>query len=304
MDLISVVIPTYHRGNMLENAIESVINQTYKNIEIIVVDDNYNDNNERFKTKELEKKYPTVKFIYNTSQLGGALSRNTGILNSNGKYVAFLDDDDMFLETKLEEEYKLFKEKEKVDPKVAMIYCYKQNYNDKGEYSLSKKVDVEGNCLYEHMLNILETTSTWLCLKEALVSVGMFENVKAHQDNILLMKMLASGYTIYRVPKVLLSFYIHNGNGITKQDKKYIEYTKVLFDYKKKYYNLLKDKEIENIEYVNSSILIRFYRINNMYPEYKEEMKKVLKNNKFRLHTIKMFMFRFMMKRGGSVESN
>ena len=124
----------------------------------------------------------------------------------------------------------------------------------------------------------------------------MFENVKAHQDNILLMKILANGYSIYRVPERLLYFYLHNGDGITSSNKAYIDKTKVLIEYKKKYYNLLTNKQIENVEYKNSSILIRLYRINNMKEEYNKEFKKVLKNNKFRWHTIKMYLFRFFMK--------
>lgn len=295
-DLVSVIIPTYNRSNMIDKAIQSCIDQDYFPIEIIVVDDNANNIDERIKTKKIVDKYNNVKLIQNDTNLGGALTRNKGIEMANGKYVAFLDDDDYFTRDKISKQMKLMKELEKQKIEVGMIYCYKYTYDKNNNIGKSRKVNVEGNCLYKHMLNIMETTSTWLCPKEVLIKVGMFENVKAHQDNILLMKILANGYSIYRVPERLLYFYLHNGDGITSSNKAYIDKTKVLIEYKKKYYNLLTNKQIENVEYKNSSILIRLYRINNMKEEYNKEFKKVLKNNKFRWHTIKMYLFRFFMK--------
>ena len=112
---------------------------------------------------------------------------------------------------------------------IGMIYCYKTTFDQNNHHKKSPKINVEGNCLLEHMLNQMETTSTWLCPKEVLLKVGMFENVHAHQDNILLLKILGEGYCINRVKEYLVDFYIHNGEGITKLNKNYIEYTKELF---------------------------------------------------------------------------
>lgn len=298
MNLVSIIIPTYKRGDKLDNAIKSAVSQTYKNIEIIVVDDNSNNTQERQITRKIVKKYKNVNLIENNKNLGGALTRNAGIMAAKGDYIAFLDDDDIFHADKIEKQLNLLKKKEKEGINVGMIYCYKNRFDDKGMFEHCSKLDVEGNCLFEHMNNKMETTSTWLCPKKVLIDVGLFENVNAHQDNILLLKILANGYQIFRVPEYLMDFYIHYGQGITKYNKNYIEYTKVLFDYKKKYYHLLNSKQIEQIEYKNSSMIIRLYRINNMKQEYINEMKKVFKNNKFRLHTFKMMLFYFFFKKG------
>ena len=99
--LVSVIITTYRRSDKIERAIESVLNQTYKNIEIIIVDDNSNEPEERKKTKKIVKKYSEIKYIQNKENLGGALSRNVGIDNANGDFIAFLDDDDKYTEDKL-----------------------------------------------------------------------------------------------------------------------------------------------------------------------------------------------------------
>ncbi|MBR2827682.1 MAG: glycosyltransferase family 2 protein, partial [Bacilli bacterium] len=195
-DLVSVIIPTYKRSDKVEKAIKSVLEQTYPNIEIIVVDDNKKFPKEREKTKEIIKKYPNIKYLENDSNLGGALSRNKGILQSKGKYIAFLDDDDMFYPTKIEKQMKLMHQLEKEGIHIGMIYCYKTTFDQNNHHKKSPKINVEGNCLLEHMLNQMETTSTWLCPKEVLLKVGMFENVHAHQDNILLLKILGEGYCI------------------------------------------------------------------------------------------------------------
>src|SRR5215212_469876 len=87
-ELISVVIPSYNHGNYLARAIESVLSQTYKNTEIIVIDDGSVDN-----TKQVAGDFPGVIYIYQHNQ-GLSAARNTGIDNSRGKYMLFLDADD------------------------------------------------------------------------------------------------------------------------------------------------------------------------------------------------------------------
>ena len=301
MELVSVIIPTYKRSNYeLERAIKSVMSQTYKNLEIIVIDDNANDVSERRKTREIIKKYNSVNYYENQKNLGGALSRNYGIQLANGKYIAFLDDDDEFLPEKIEKQLMLFKEKEKENKNIALVYCHKNIINSKGKIIWkSSNINYEGNCLFEQMKDLIETTSTWLCLKSALLSVGMFEDVKAHQDNILMTKILGAGYEIYRVPELLLNFYLHNGNGITKRDKNYLEYTKHLLEFKKQYYSRFNSKQMEEIRYYNSSLLMKIYYENGMKKEYFKEYFKVLKTNKFRKHTLRLTLnfFKIIFKR-------
>jgi glycosyltransferase involved in cell wall biosynthesis len=104
-DLVSVIIGTYERFELVQKAIESVLNQTYKNIELIVVDDCSKD--ERYKSLINMKDY---KFIQLTKNSGlPACPRNVGIRNSTGKWIAFLDDDDFFLEHKISKQMEFTK---------------------------------------------------------------------------------------------------------------------------------------------------------------------------------------------------
>ncbi len=95
--LVSVVIPTYSRPIYLKRCIDSVLKQTYSNIEIIVVDDNNPDTREREETQSVMQEYadnPKVKYIKHEHNKNGSAARNTGWKSANGSYISFIDDDD------------------------------------------------------------------------------------------------------------------------------------------------------------------------------------------------------------------
>src|SRR5215471_7855638 len=99
MPKVSVIIPTHNRAEFLRSAITSVLNQTYQDFEIIVVDDASTD-----KTPEVVASFHDgkIKYIRHDANKGDAGSRNTGIRNSSGDFLAFLDDDDEWLPEKLQ----------------------------------------------------------------------------------------------------------------------------------------------------------------------------------------------------------
>ena len=99
-ELVSVIIGTYERFDLLERAIESVLSQSYDNIELIVVDDCSKDY--RYKKLENNKKFKFIKLPINSGL--PAVPRNVGINNSNGTWISFLDDDDLFLKDKIEKQ--------------------------------------------------------------------------------------------------------------------------------------------------------------------------------------------------------
>ena len=101
--MITVITPTYKRHQYLKNAIDSVLAQTYTDFEQIVVDDNPADSEERRLTEAVMKTItdPRLKYVQNEKNLGGAGSRNVAIEMAKGEYIAFLDDDDMYLPDRL-----------------------------------------------------------------------------------------------------------------------------------------------------------------------------------------------------------
>src|SRR3989344_7750625 len=110
--MVSVIIPTYNRASLLSRAIESVMNQTFKDFELIIVDDGSIDNTrdmvERFRRMDAR-----VKYLRQENSGTPASPLNIGIKNSQGEYLAFLDDDDEWLPQKLEKQIGLFQNSQK-----------------------------------------------------------------------------------------------------------------------------------------------------------------------------------------------
>ena len=101
--LVTIIIPTYKRTwEYLYRSVSSVLNQTYDNIELIVIDDSPDSYENRSDIKEkmaaLVKNNPKVKYLVNERNLGGSLARNRGTEVSTGQYITFLDDDDEYLQ--------------------------------------------------------------------------------------------------------------------------------------------------------------------------------------------------------------
>ena len=107
--MVSVIIATYRRDVSLKRAIESVLNQTYCNIEIIVVDDNDNPQwNEKVQAVINQFASNRIRYIQNPEHMGSGATRNRGIECAKGQYVSFLDDDDYYLPEKIEHQMEDF----------------------------------------------------------------------------------------------------------------------------------------------------------------------------------------------------
>lgn len=106
--LVSVIITSYNRLAYLEEAIKSIINQTYKNIEIIIVDD-FSDLKTRNFLKDYDSKYENIRLILNKSNRGSAYSWNRGVYISKGQYIARMDSDDISEPNRIEEQLRFLK---------------------------------------------------------------------------------------------------------------------------------------------------------------------------------------------------
>ena len=103
--LVSVIITSYGGSNTLCRAIDSILEQTCQCFEVIVVDDNDPNTNQRFRTSNMMKKYINdnrVKYIKHKHNINGSAARNTGINSAKGAYITFLDDDDYLYPDRLE----------------------------------------------------------------------------------------------------------------------------------------------------------------------------------------------------------
>ena len=117
MRKVSVVIPTHNRANLVGRAIQSVLDQTYRDFELIVVDDASTDGTEEV-TKALNDN--RIRYIHHMMNRGASGARNTGIENANGEYIAFLNDDDEWLPEYLDQMISFLEAK---DRSIGLVYC-------------------------------------------------------------------------------------------------------------------------------------------------------------------------------------
>jgi len=253
--LVTVVITTYKREAFLvERAIKSVLNQTYKNLEIIIVDDNPEFGDYSKSIKNFSEKYSNIKYIKNDGNKGAQVSRNNGILASQGEFVAFLDDDDTWEPNKLEKQIPCFK------GNVGLVFSngYKidENYNPpkKTIYGLcfKKKVTFDEELLHDR----IGTTTQLVIKRSCFDKIGMFDvNLPARQDYEMCIR-LCKDFDAVGVDDYLFNHYIHKGEQISSNFIKAFNGYKIIYKKYKKYYNENKKAKIgifKNIEFTASS---------------------------------------------------
>ena len=164
---ISVIIPTYNRKNTLPRAVESVLNQTYKPVEIIIVDDGSTDG-----TKEwFSEMYPLVHYIYQVNS-GVSLARNTGINSARGDWIALLDSDDEWLPDKLELQVKLLQNN------AELRFCHTNEIWIRNGVRINqmKKHQKYGGNIFKKCLDICRISpSSSLFHTSVIKDVGLFD---------------------------------------------------------------------------------------------------------------------------------
>lgn len=249
--LVSVVIPTYARNDMLESAINCIQKQTHQNLDIIVVDDNPPESEFRLSTQKIMQKYTEdkrIRYIQNLQNLGGAGARNVGIEASKGEYIAFLDDDDEYYPDKIEKQLKVFLDSN--SDKLALVYCDVEHVGKNHHVDCVIRKRYKGNCLYEAIEDdCLASTSMWLVKKSLLESVGNFSIVPCKQDSTVILKLLEKGYEVDFVPEVLCSYRnVASGVRISLGPKK-VEGELMFYDACCKVYDRMTPKQIRYIEF-------------------------------------------------------
>ncbi len=189
---VSVIIPTYKRPDTLDRAINSVLAQTYPNVEVIVVDDNNPDTEGRRLTEEKMAPYsgnPRVKYIKHEKNKNGSAARNTGAKASNAKYLAFLDDDDEFYPEKIEAQVKRLEE---LPDEYAV--CYTTVVYEKEDGSFTESTETrEGDLFFDALTRELsfQAGSNLFIRKDAFDSIGGFdETFRRSQDKEVVTRLL------------------------------------------------------------------------------------------------------------------
>jgi glycosyltransferase involved in cell wall biosynthesis len=213
---VSVIIPTCNRPDLLSRAIESVLYQTYSNFECIVVDDASPADSSSvvagFDDERLEY------FEHETNQ-GASVARNTGIEKAHGEYIAFLDDDDEWLPTKLEKQVELFSE---LDDEYAIVYCWMDYCRNSDGKVVKEYQPKHQGYIFPQMLDsqVIGSSSTLLVRREIAEQTQFDESLPRGNDGDFI-RSISKNYKVDYVPAVLVNYYIKHGERrITNEDEK------------------------------------------------------------------------------------
>jgi len=196
-DGVSVIIPTYNDAKVLPWAIESVLNQTHENLELIVVDDASKDKTEEV-VKGYIKKDSRINYIKHEKNKERSAARNTGIKYATKEFIAFLDADDEWLPEKLEHQISYLREK---GNEWVGVYCDRklanQNENNKVLIPIGKNLPVEGGeeVIKSVLLGKVRDPGSNLILKTAIAKKirGFDESMNRHEDYDFIIRMLKIG---------------------------------------------------------------------------------------------------------------
>jgi glycosyltransferase involved in cell wall biosynthesis len=178
MPEVSVIIPTYNRANVLSRAVKSVLNQVYRDFEIIVVDDGSTDNTEQV-ARAFDKQQ--VKYVRHEKNMGPAAARNTGIGHATGKYIAFQDSDDEWFPQKLGRQVQVF---ETASDRVGAVYTgFWRIRNSSRKYEPRNREKLEGDIHRELLRGNFLGTPTILIKEECFRSAGLFDEKLFHLED-------------------------------------------------------------------------------------------------------------------------
>lgn len=185
--LISCVIPSYKRVDTLRRAIESVLAQTYNNIEVLVVDDNIKGDEYSVALRAIIDEFiedGRVRLISQPKHINGAEARNAGVRAAKGEWIAFLDDDDEWLPTKIERQLAALER----HPECMGVSCLYNQYRDDKLVHSCPPYNTENINFKIFARQVAVFTSTVLLNRDKLLEFGVFNNkLRRHQDLQLLL---------------------------------------------------------------------------------------------------------------------
>ncbi len=199
MKLVSIIVPYYRKKLFFLKSINSALKQTYSNIEIIIIYDDENQDDLQFFKKKF-KNSKKIKFIVNKNNLGAGLSRNKGIKKAKGKYIAFLDSDDLWHKNKLQTQIKFMQQND-------VTICHTS-------YRIIDKFDkpvglrkIKKKLQFQDLIKSCDIgLSTVVIKKNILSNKFLFPNLKTKEDYVLWLNIAKNNYTFYGIDKFLVNW--------------------------------------------------------------------------------------------------
>ena len=206
---VSVIIPTHNRSSLLKRAVRSVLKQTYTYFECIIVDDASSDG-----TQEVVNSFKDDRLVYlrNKDNRGASASRNKGIKKSQGEFIAFLDDDDEWLDEKLEKQVNLL---ENLPSKYGMVYCWMDYYDNIGTIIHNHHPTLKGYVFPEVLdAQRIGGCPTLLVRGNIINEVGNFDESLPRGNDGDFIRRVCRKYEVDFIAEVLVK--VHTGHGYSQ----------------------------------------------------------------------------------------
>ena len=244
LPVVSVIVATYFRDASLKKTLLSLVSQTCKSIEIIVVDDNA-DVEWSIRVEDIIKDTEKVSsyrilYIRNETNKGSAETRNVGIRIASGDYVTFLDDDDIYLPNKIKNQVKHMIEKDS-DYCITDLELYDENDRliEKRNRNYVKRNN-QDDLLRYHLMHHMTGTDTLMFKRDYLLSIGGFPRINVGDEFYLIQKAIEAGGIFSYLPVCDIKAYVHTEtDGLSSGESK-IKGENELYEFKKKYFDMLR----------------------------------------------------------------
>lgn len=241
---VSVIVATYRREAALATALTSLSHQTFRDFEVIVVDDN-GDPSWNAKVKRVIEQYRStnpateLNYIVNQTNLGSARTRNVAIDASRGEYITFLDDDDVYLPFKIEKQVE-FMEDGQYDYSVTDLNLYNESDTliDRRNRNYIKDTSSQALLGY-HLKHHLTGTDTMMFRKEYLIKIGGFAPIDVGDEFYLMQRAIDGDGKFGYLPRCDIKAYIHVGEGGLSSGDGKIKGENALYEYKKTFFDRL-----------------------------------------------------------------
>jgi len=210
MSQITVVVPAYNSMQYLPATLESVLQQTYADFEIVVVNDGSTDNTQEYVSSLTDSR---LKMVFQENQ-GLAAARNTGIAHATGEYIAFLDADDLWESTKLEKQLRILEN----NPEVGVVYTWVAYINEQGQKTGRIFKDCAEGKIWQELtiFNIIRCGSVPIVRRVCFETCGTFDrNLDSAVEDWDMWLRIANKYN-FRVVKEPLVYYRQHETSCSK----------------------------------------------------------------------------------------
>jgi len=295
-DKVSIIMATYNRGYCIGRAIQSIVNQTYPNWELMVVDDGSSDNTDEV-VQELQDKDSRIRYLKLEKNLGCSGARNEAMKICTGDYITFLDSDDEYDSTKIEKQVNCFKESKKKN--LGIVSCGAIDHRDGVEYN--RRMPIERDDYYRSLLakrKRIGVGSPFMMIPASIIkgeNIYFDPKMPAAVDWDMAVRICRK-YTLDFVPEHLVFYHHHSGDRMYNPESA----VRALTLQYSKYKDWLIEEPDEHLSFVkNAAALIAFHKT---IPEGKKFLDKSLANftdaskikhlKSFKL-TLELFRFKY-----------